>query len=235
MKGTGMIEAVIFDKDGTLFDFRKSWGAWAARMLDSVARDPDHARAMGLAVGFDTETRDFAADSPIIGGTPEDIAVILHPFLPGETVEGLVARMAEQSAEAEMVPAVALDAVLGALKSRGLRIGLATNDAEAAAHAHIGRAGVQGHFDYVAGFDSGHGGKPAPGMLLAFARQFGLDPARVVMVGDSLHDLESGRAAGMRTVGVLTGIAGSETLAPHADVVLPDIGHLAGWIDAQAD
>ena len=51
------------------------------------------------------------------------------------------------------------------------------------------------------------------------------------MVGDSRHDLISGRAAGMATVAVLTGIAGAGELAPHADVVLPDIGHLPGWLD----
>ena len=62
----------------------------------------------------------------------------------------------------------------------------------------------------------------------------GLDPSRVLMVGDSLHDLEAGRAAGMRSIAVLTGIARAETLAPHADAVLPDIGALPGWIDAQA-
>lgn len=68
-------------------------------------------------------------------------------------------------------------------------------------------------------------------MCLAFAAKFGLDPARVVMVGDSLHDLEAGRAAGMRTVAVLTGIAGEAELAPYADVVLADIGSLPAWLD----
>ncbi|MFD2856539.1 HAD family hydrolase [Seohaeicola zhoushanensis] len=51
------------------------------------------------------------------------------------------------------------------------------------------------------------------------------------MVGDSTHDLFAGRTAGMHTVGVLTGVAGHEDLAPHADVVLPDIGHLPAWLD----
>ena len=50
------------------------------------------------------------------------------------------------------------------------------------------------------------------------------------MIGDSVHDLDSGRAAGMRTVGVLTGLASRDDLAPHADVVLPDIGALPGWL-----
>jgi phosphoglycolate phosphatase len=50
------------------------------------------------------------------------------------------------------------------------------------------------------------------------------------MVGDSTHDLLAGRAAGMRTVGVLTGLAPEAVLAPHADVVFPNIGHLTDWL-----
>jgi len=34
----------------------------------------------------------------------------------------------------------------------------------------------------------------------------------------------------MQTVGVLTGPASADVLAPHADAVLPDIGHLPGWL-----
>ena len=52
----------------------------------------------------------------------------------------------------------------------------------------------------------------------------------MLMVGDSLHDLHAGQAAGMRCVGVLTGVAGAEELQPFAEVVLPDIGYLADWI-----
>jgi phosphoglycolate phosphatase len=54
------------------------------------------------------------------------------------------------------------------------------------------------------------------------------------MVGDSLHDLRAARAAGMRAVAVLTGPARAADLAPWADAVLPDIGALAGWLDAGA-
>jgi phosphoglycolate phosphatase len=53
------------------------------------------------------------------------------------------------------------------------------------------------------------------------------------MVGDSLHDLHAGRDAGMKRAAVLTGIAEAAELAPHADVVLPDISQLAAWIDEQ--
>ena len=46
------------------------------------------------------------------------------------------------------------------------------------------------------------------------------------MIGDSTHDLDSGRAAGMTTIAVLTGLASRADLAPHADVVLDDIAAL---------
>ena len=67
-----------------------------------------------------------------------------------------------------------------------------------------------------------------------FCRATGLSPARVAMVGDSLHDLEAGRAAKMHRIAVLTGIATAADLAPHADAVMPDIAGLADWIDALA-
>ena len=51
-------------------------------------------------------------------------------------------------------------------------------------------------------------------------------PGACATIGDSVHDLDSGRAAGMRVVGVLTGIASREDLAPHADVVLPGLSPL---------
>ncbi len=57
-----------------------------------------------------------------------------------------------------------------------------------------------------------------------------LEPETVVMVGDSTHDLLAGRRAGMRTLGVLTGTALAEELAPLADAVLPDIGHIPEWL-----
>lgn len=228
-----MIDGVIFDKDGTLFDFRASWGAWAARLLRQIADESGRdIGALGAAIGYDPASGGFSPGSVVIAGTTAEIAEALSPHVPGTTPRGLEARMNRLAEGAPMMPAVDLQAVLGALKARGLRIGLATNDVEVSARAHLDAHGLMPLFDYIAGYDSGHGGKPGPGMCAAFARQLSLDPARVVMVGDSLHDLEAGRAAGMRTAAVLTGIAKADELAPHADVVLPDIGHLGAWIDS---
>ena len=73
---------------------------------------------------------------------------------------------------------------LTGLRADGLRLGVATNDAERPAKAHLEKAGIAQMFDFIAGFDSGFGGKPAPGQLHAFSAHTGIDPAHIVMVGD---------------------------------------------------
>ena len=84
-------------------------------------------------------------------------------------------------------------------------------------------------FDFLAGYDSGHGVKPGPGMVLAFCTQLGLAADSVVVVGDNRHDIEMGRNAGAGLcVGVLTGTGTREDLEPLADIVLDDIGALPG-------
>ena len=226
-----MIDGIIFDKDGTLFDFRLSWGRWTADLLQALAHDRVSSAKLGQVIGFDLQTGAFATDSPVIAATPTEIAQIMLPHLPRYGLIDLVEQMNSLSAATEMAPAVPLIPLLTNLRDRGLKIGLATNDTEVPARAHLADAGVLQMFDFIAGCDSGYGGKPAPGQLLAFSGRFGLVPARVAMVGDSQHDLVAGRAAGMKTVGVLTGIAEAGELAPYADVVLQDINGLPDWID----
>jgi phosphoglycolate phosphatase len=232
--GQGMtargIDGIVFDKDGTLFDFRRSWGRWTLRMLDTLAPDAPPER-LAQVVGFHPELLDFTADSPIIACTPSEIAAIMLPDLPGWTLQRLEDHLNGLSATAEMAPVAPLRALMADLRGRGLRLGLATNDTERPARVHMAQHGITDMFDAIYGCDSGHGGKPEPGMLLAFAHATGLAPARIAMVGDSRHDLAAGRAAGMVTVGVLTGIAARADLADLADVILPDITHLPGWVD----
>jgi len=112
----------------------------------------------------------------------------------------------------------------------GLQLGVATNDSEAPARAHLAQAQITDAFALILGADSGFGGKPCTGQLDQFCTVTGLDAQRCLMVGDSLHDLDAGRAAGMIPIGVLTGPAPYAELAPHAKVVLTSIAELPAWI-----
>lgn len=225
------IEAVLFDKDGTLFDFEATWGVWAAGFLLRLS-DGDRGRAakLGAVIGYDYENRRFQPDSIAVAGTPDDIIAVLGPECPHMSRKRLFNMINEEAMAAPLAQAVPLAPLLGELKRAGLKLGVATNDAEAPAIAHLSMAEVEGVFDFVAGSDSGYGAKPDPGQLLAFCDLVDVAPARALMVGDSTHDLLAGRAAGMWTAAVLTGMAGADDLAPYADVVVPDIGHLPAWL-----
>ncbi len=227
------IDALLFDKDGTLFDFAATWGVFGRIVLERLSDgDAQHASQMGKAIGFDYAQEAYGPDSVVITGTVDEVAGALHPHLPNKSLSEVVETLNQASAAAQQIPAVPLAPFLEGLRHAGLKLGVATNDAEMPALQHLDSVGVRDHFDFVAGYDSGHGYKPGPGQLLAFASHIDIDPSRIAMVGDSLHDLEAGRAAGMVTIGVLTGMAAAETLRPLADVVLPDIGHIPGWLSS---
>lgn len=232
------IAAICFDKDGTLFHFSATWDHWAGGVIDALATDASGRRdegrrdALAAAARYDLAGRTFLPDSPIIAGTNRQAAECIAAVLPERDVDDIEFYLMQSALDAPVQEAVPLDPYLAGLTEQGFRLGVVTNDTEAGVLAHLGAVGVTGRFDFIAGFDSGHGAKPEPEPLLAFAAAVDVPPDRVVMVGDSTHDLLSGRRAGMVCVGVLTGPAKRAELLPYADVVLDDIGALPGWLAA---
>lgn len=226
-----MIRAILFDKDATLLDFEKTWGHWSLTFLGRLAEgDEDLRQRLADAVGFDLQRVTFDPESPVIAGTPEEGVDLVLPLLPQWDRDALLAFSNETAREAEVQAIVPLEPVLDGLRGQHVRLGIATNDSEGAARRHMSALGVEDRFAAILGSDSGFGGKPGPGMCLAFAKQMGLDPAEVAMVGDSFHDLEAGRAAGMVCVGVASGFATADELSERADHVFPDISHLPAWL-----
>lgn len=227
-----MTDAIIFDKDGTLFDFRATWGAWAERMLHEISGgDPVIRSVAAQAMGFEIG-RGFLPSSVVIAGTSGEVGAALAAATgrAAPELEAMANRVAEATPQVQ-VPGLA--ATLGLLAERHV-LGLVTNDGEAPARAHLASVGIAGLFAFVAGYDSGHGAKPDPGPLLAFSRATDTRPERTLMVGDSRHDLAAGRAAGMTTVAVLTGVAEARDLTDLADAILADISLLPDWIAARS-
>lgn len=224
-----MIAGIIFDKDGTLFDFQRTWGDWTRQVLRHLSAGvPETHRRLAAAIRFDDGAGRFHADSPAIAGTNAEVAILLASELPDKSEEEVLLDLNRLAISVPLAEAAPLVPLLSDLAGRGMRLGLATNDAEESARAHLHATGALPLFDQVFGYDSGFGAKPDPGMLLAFCDFEGLDPEKVAMVGDSRHDLLAGREAGMHTIGVLTGPADADELESLADEILPDIGHLPG-------
>lgn len=226
-------KAILFDKDGTLFDFNKTWANWSHRfLLELSGNNPDLARRLGDAVGFEHDFKVFRENSVLVSHTPHEIADHLLPLLPGATKSGIITSMSVMTAEVPQAEATPLVPLLSELVCRGLVLGVVTNDSEAPTRRHLADACVADAFHMVLASDSGFAPKPAPDMILAFAETTGIEPSQILMIGDSQHDLKAAKAAGVDGLAVLTGIARRAQLAPWAVDVIPSIATLPTWLDA---
>ena len=231
---SGAIAGIVFDKDGTLFDFDATWGPVTGQMIARECRnDPVKISELAEVLGFDLARDRFFPGSIVIASTADVVEDAVLPFTFDRDRDALRDRMRAATGGVKQVQVADLKSLFGGLNARGLSLGIATNDAYAPAVANLDDAGVTDQFTFIAGFDSGFGSKPAHGQLTAFCDHTGHPPEVCVMVGDSLHDLHAGRNAGMATVGVLTGPAPEAELTPHADVVLPSIADLPAWLDSR--
>ena len=227
----GRIKGLLFDKDGTLYDFHGTWARWCVDLLeDLTGGDTPHMARLADALRFDLATERYHPESPVIAGTPDQAVTAMLPHMPGWTAPTLRAHIIEASNHAPLAEAVPLADLLTGLKAQGYILGVSTNDAEKPARRQLQQSGVLEAFDFVAGYDTGYGAKPGHGMQTGFCAETGLSGAEVAIVGDSRHELDAGRAAGMAPVAVLTGPAPRAALAPHAAAVLDTIGDLPAWL-----
>lgn len=91
------------------------------------------------------------------------------------------------------------------IKARGRRTGLVTSKARAGALRGLRLAGLEAMMDVLVCADEVTNPKPHPEPVERAVALLGAEPATTVYVGDSIHDLRSGRAAGVRTAAVLWG------------------------------
>lgn len=231
-----IIDGVLFDKDGTLFDYHATWDG-VFQDLAHVLCNGDEAGARSLleAGGYDVDGGFYRSNSILSAGDTSELALVWSKHL-GCEFDDLLSRLEKVFSVAPVasaVPAADLKALLETLRSRSLSLGIATHDSRQATENVLARFSLQEYFDFLAGYDSGHGLKPGGGMALAFCKAVGVAPERIVVIGDNPHDLGMGRSVGAGAVlGVLTGSSGREDLASAgADDVLASIAELPSWLD----
>ena len=225
------IRGILFDKDGTIIDY---WRTWVpinrAAALYAAGGDNAIADALLRLGGHDPTTDGITPGSPLAAGDALDIAKAFasHPGIaPAERlVAGIDRIFCSGGAQHSALISGAGD-TLTELKRRGFHLGLATNDSGAGLEASLGSHRILGLFDFTAGCDAGFGSKPDPRMVQGFCNAVGLGRHEIAVVGDAAHDLAMGRAAGVAlTVGVLSGTSRRQDLAALADLVVDSINDL---------
>lgn len=225
------VAGILFDKDGTLVDFFATWiPAYraAADLAGRLAGDAGLGDRLLRLAGYDPATRTLDPDSILAGGTTLEVADLwaaaagLHDT---RKVSWELLQAMEDRATAHPVPVgPGIADLFGRLAGRGLALGVATMDGEAVARATADRLGLSPFLSFLSGYDTGHGSKPAPGMVRGFCAAAGLAPSDIAVVGDTARDMKMARAAGAGlAVGVLTGAAPRANLEDLADIVIGSV------------
>lgn len=224
------IRGILFDKDGTLLDYAKSWVPVNYEVARIAANgDEKLARNLLVACGMDPDSGHVVPDSLLAAGNTVEIATGMvaagAPYSVADLTAKLDGLFANSSALA--VPVTDLGAFFSGLYGKGYRLGVASSDNERSIRETAKRFGFETYLDYVAGYDSGFGVKPHAGMVMGFCAATGLEPHEIAVVGDNNHDMHMGRNAGSgMTVAVLTGTGSPASLADACDHCLNDITEL---------
>jgi phosphoglycolate phosphatase len=120
---------------------------------------------------------------------------------------------------------------------RSYRLAIVTNKPRNITDIILGRLGVRSLFSAVIAGGDLPATKPSPQPIVEIAKQFGMNPSQLVVVGDGPQDIEAGRRAGSRTIGVQGGFLAPERLiASQPDVLIDSLADLPAiltrWGDA---
>ena len=113
--------------------------------------------------------------------------------------------------------------VLDAIKAQGIRIAIVSNKPDFAARSVVASLYGENYFDFVIGQVPGGVLKPNPATVLSVIENFGATPDECLYFGDTSTDMQTGKNAGIYTVGVLWGFRGEKELIENgADEVVKE-------------
>ncbi|EAQ27195.1 MULTISPECIES: HAD-IA family hydrolase [unclassified Roseovarius] len=121
-------------------------------------------------------------------------------------------------------------AAVAQLSGDGYRVAVCTNKPEGLARILLERLGVLGAFQALTGADTLAVRKPDPEHLRETVRRAGGDPNRALMVGDTVTDHETARAAGVPSVLVGFGPGGAAVAALNPEAVIGHYDELPGVV-----
>ena len=195
---TRRFDLIVFDWDGTLFDST----ALIVRCIQDACADigaprpSDGDAAWVIGLGLADALRRVAPDLPESRYPELGLRYRHHYF----------ARQHELSLFPGTVD------MLHALKARHHWLGVATGKGRRGLDDALAHAQLKGLFDATRTADE-TASKPNPLMLLELMREFGTEPERTLMIGDTTHDLMLARNAGTPSVAVAFGAHGHESFA----------------------
>lgn len=211
-------DLIVFDWDGTLMDSTRA----IVDALQNAARD----------IGVPPPSDERA--SHIIGLGLLDALRHALPDLANERYHELAARYRYHylARDHELRLFAGVEVMLDALQSAGHQLAVATGKTRAGLDRALDASGLRPRFPASRCADECHS-KPHPQMLEELMAEFAVEPARVLMIGDTTHDLQMAANAGVAGIGVSYGAHPREHLeAASPRFVAHSVTELADWLAA---
>ena len=216
---------LLFDVDGTLIE---SGGAGRAALAEAAAAELALPELPAVTLAGRSDLA-IMRDVLVLAGVPPTQAAM------DGLVEAYLARLPETLSTHEGRVLDGVVELLDALADLGVPVGLATGNLMRGAELKLRRYGLWERF--AAGGFGDHSSERAHIVAVAIERlaeASGVDrrSGDAVVIGDTLHDVTAGHAAGARVLAVATGTDGeSELRESGADLVLPDLADTATVLD----
>ena len=120
------------------------------------------------------------------------------------------------------VPFEGIPEALDAIKAQGIKIAILSNKPHFATCGVINSLFGEGYFDCVCGQRDGVPLKPDPTAVYQMMDQLNVKPEDCLYIGDTGTDMETGKNAGLYTVGVLWGFRDEDELLKHGAAIIID-------------
>jgi len=213
-------DLLVFDWDGTLMD---SAGAIVGA-LQSACAD------VGLPVPSDEQAR------YIIGLGLSDAMSHILPDVDPEQYPRIVERYRfhylRRDTETALFPGAA--ELVAGLNQEGFLLAVATGKGRRGLERVLESTGLKGLFHASRCADEGHS-KPDPEMLRALLDELAVSNSRALMIGDTTHDMEMARAAGVARLAVAYGAHPRDALLGYEPIAcLDDLTQLRDWLSQHA-
>ena len=213
-------DLIAFDWDGTLFDST----AIIVRSIQEAVRDVGGAMPSEQAAAY---VIGMALPQALAHAAP-DVPPDKYPELAHRYRYHYLQHQDDLSLFEGVLP------MLEGLRARGHWLAVATGKSRRGLDQVLQMVQLRGMFDGSRTADE-TAGKPHPLMLQELMAEFGVPPERVLMIGDTTHDLQMAQNAGCPSVGVSYGAHESGTFGALAPLhVAHSVPELHRWLEAQA-
>lgn len=240
MEGT-KIKGIIFDKDGTLYDYVQVWAPVIKNVIRTVfislnIKDSKEAREhLYQIIGIDNEYNIYKdgivfnhhkvvrAFFKLLGFC---IKHRVNPFSFYLMMQKTLLRPADMIKEQlENIDFTPVQNLMDRIAENDIKIGVVTNDTTQSARACFKMMGITDDIEFLRSKESNCKKKPNPEAIKQFCTTFNLKPEEVCVVGDATSDMDFGKNGNCGyIVGLMTGSKDREGLAKHgADIIYDDI------------